>query len=164
MSWLSIDPGAKGAIAWWGDHNKLICVEPIPYATIKSGGKSHGVVDVAGLRRMLEGWGNVRIAWMERVGPSTGSSSSFYFGRGVGALEGFLGARSILIGYVTPATWQKGVGIGAANKDASRVLAGELYPAFSGQFARVKDDGRAEAVLIGHHILSNTGHGINQCV
>jgi crossover junction endodeoxyribonuclease RuvC len=56
---------------------------------------------------------------------------------------------------VTPAQWKFGVGLNAvsgqdqkARKNASREKAIELFPQYADLFARVKDDGRAEAALM----------------
>ncbi len=149
MTWISIDPGANGGLAFWGDTN-LLGVHSIPQMIVRSGKKNHSLVDVDRLRCILRG-NTVTEVWMEKVGPTTGASASYYFGRGVGTLEGIFGERCIPITYVSPGTWQHAVGIGVANKDTSLALAAKLYPAFETEFVFRKDDGKAEAVLIGHY-------------
>jgi crossover junction endodeoxyribonuclease RuvC len=72
----------------------------------------------------------------------------FSFGRSLGIIEGIIAAYNIPVTFVTPGVWTKGIGRGAG-KDASRARACELYPSHQQRFARVKDDGRADAVLIG---------------
>jgi crossover junction endodeoxyribonuclease RuvC len=72
----------------------------------------------------------------------------FSFGRSFGVIEGILAAYKLPATYVMPAVWTKGIGRGLG-KDASRARACELYPQHQQKFARVKDDGRADAVLIG---------------
>jgi crossover junction endodeoxyribonuclease RuvC len=76
----------------------------------------------------------------------------FSFGRSLGVIEGIIAAYDIPVTYVTPGVWTKGIGRGLG-KDASRARACELYPAHQKQFARVKDEGRADAVLIGAWFL-----------
>ena len=72
----------------------------------------------------------------------------FSFGRSFGVIEGILAAYELPATYVMPQVWTKGIGR-RLGKDASRARACELYPAHQQRFARVKDDGRADAVLIG---------------
>ena len=51
--------------------------------------------------------------------------------------------------FVTPPAWKRAVGLTLASKDASRAEAIHRVPARVELFVRVKDDGRAEARLIG---------------
>jgi crossover junction endodeoxyribonuclease RuvC len=71
----------------------------------------------------------------------------FSFGRSVGIIEGVLAARQIPVTFTTPQAWQKQSGA-AKGKDGSRQRVMELFPSQAHLFARVKDDGRADAVLI----------------
>ena len=88
-------------------------------------------------------------AIVEKVGamPGQGVSSMFSFGRSVGIIEGVLAAKQIPVTFVTPQSWQKQSGA-AKGKDGSRQRVMELFPREAHLFARVKDDGRADAVLI----------------
>ena len=54
---------------------------------------------------------------------------------------------------VTPQTWKKVYGLkgGKENKDMSRQKASQLFPTYANLWARKKDDGRAEAVLLAHY-------------
>jgi len=56
------------------------------------------------------------------------------------------------VAFITPPTWKRAVGIPPGKdgaKDAARSEAIRRWPDRAGLFARVKDDGRAEAALIG---------------
>jgi len=53
----------------------------------------------------------------------------------------------IPIVYITPQGWQKAVGM-RGGKDGGRARAAEIFPAYAATFARVKDDGRADAALM----------------
>jgi hypothetical protein len=55
---------------------------------------------------------------------------------------------------VSPAKWKKALGL-SADKGASRRRAIELWPERAQWFARVKDDGRAEAALIAYWWLQH---------
>jgi len=73
----------------------------------------------------------------------------FTFGRGLGIVEGVALGAGIPVRWVSPAKWKRALGL-SADKGASRRRAIELWPAQSAMFARVKDDGRAEAALIAY--------------
>ena len=50
--------------------------------------------------------------------------------------------------FVSPSAWKRAVDLTLASKDASRAEAIRRWPGNADIFARVKDDGRAEAALI----------------
>jgi crossover junction endodeoxyribonuclease RuvC len=74
--------------------------------------------------------------------------AAFAFGRSRGVVEGILGAVGIPATFIAPAAWKRAVGLSLANKDAARSEAIRRWPTHAALFARVKDDGRAEAALI----------------
>jgi crossover junction endodeoxyribonuclease RuvC len=84
--------------------------------------------------------------------PGQGVSSMFKFGRTLGF------AHAILLGvrprpsiqFTTPAQWKAKLGLLNSSKGASREKAVNLYPATEASLTRVKDDGRAEALLMAH--------------
>ena len=98
--------------------------------------------------------------WIEQVNAfGMGRTSAFNFGQGVGVMKGVLATLAIPHSLVTPAKWKKHYGLGR-DKDQSRALASRLYPQIASEFARKKDDGRAEALLIaqfGKHTLTMSG-------
>lgn len=145
---LAIDPGAKGALAFFDvDKGNLVIVD-MPTVEVKRGNKAKVEISPqllgAEIKSRLP-----RIAVLERVGsmPGQGVSSMFQFGRGVGMLEGVLAALQIPVTYITPQAWQKAVGV-RGGKDAGRARAAELFPAYADLFKRAKDDGRADAALM----------------
>jgi len=145
---MSIDPGLSGALAVFID-DVLIDVVDMPTHELSRNGKAKrqiAAADLAGIFTQHD----PRHVIVEKVSamPGQGVTSMFSFGRSLGIIEGIIAAYNIPVTYVTPGVWTKGIGRGAG-KDASRARACELYPAHQKQFARVKDDGRADAVLIG---------------
>jgi hypothetical protein len=93
-------------------------------------------------------------AFVEAVGPRPGEGAvgAFAFGRARGLVEGILAAAGIPITWLTPPTWKRIVGIPPGKdgaKDAARSEAIRRWPDRASWFARVKDNGRAEAFLIG---------------
>ncbi len=92
-------------------------------------------------------------AFVEYVGarPGEGAVGAFAFGRSRGVVEGVLGACGVPVTFLTPPVWKRAVGIPPGRdgaKDAARSEAIRRWPGQAGLFARVKDDGRAEAALI----------------
>ena len=77
---------------------------------------------------------------------------AFAFGRSRGVIEGCPAAFAVPATLIAPAAWKRAVGIPPGKngaKDAARSQAIRRWPAKADLFARVKDDGRAEAALIG---------------
>jgi crossover junction endodeoxyribonuclease RuvC len=92
-------------------------------------------------------------AFVEYVGarPGEGAVGAFAFGRSRGVVEGVLGACGVPVTFLTPPVWKRAVGIPPGKdraKDDARSEAIRRWPGQAALFARVKDDGRAEAALI----------------
>jgi len=146
---IGIDPGLSGALALLEVANgdtALIDVMDVPI--IGSGAKQS--VDVIQLQEWLLRHGP-RHAFLERAQamPKQGASSGFKYGRTVGALEAVLTASAIAITMVEPSKWKRHFHLQGADKEGARGLVIRLYPGAHHFFARKKDHGRAEAVLIG---------------
>jgi crossover junction endodeoxyribonuclease RuvC len=148
---IGVDPGKTGAIAIL-DGRRIIDIEDMPDLT----GAALGtwVRDLVADLAPHE----VSVAWVEKVGamPKQGIASTWKFAEGYGALLGALGACGIPVRHVTPAVWKKAAGL-SKDKNASRQRASELWPDEAHRFARVKDDGRAEACLIALHGITTDG-------
>jgi len=145
---LSIDPGLSGAIAVFTD-DLLVAVIDTPTHELTRNNKTKRQISASGLAAIFRDYKPEHVI-VEKVSamPGQGVTSMFSFGRSFGLIEGIIGALEIPVTYVMPSVWTKGIGRGAG-KDASRARACELYPSHQKSFARVKDDGRADAVLIG---------------
>lgn len=144
-----IDPGASGAIAWLSDDGHLICVEDLPTVQVKVGKTMRTRMVPALLAAMLRDKPPVHV-FLEEVQPvgSNGGIALFGLGKSAGLIEGVLSGMGIAMTLVRPTVWQKHFGQ-RGDKGASRATAARLWPGCAERFARVKDDGRAEAVLIG---------------
>jgi crossover junction endodeoxyribonuclease RuvC len=85
--------------------------------------------------------------------PGQGVSSMFKFGRTLGFAHAIV--LSIQprpsIRFTTPAQWKGKLGLLNSSKGASREKAVNLFPSVQGKLLRVKDDGRAEALLLAHY-------------
>jgi crossover junction endodeoxyribonuclease RuvC len=150
---ISIDPGVSGAIAVLRDDGDLIDVIDMP-TSAKTRGKGNEVNAVLlgdYLRSVILNSGEIVRVAIEAVGamPGQGVTSMFGFGRSLGVVEGVAAAFSLPVEYVTPQRWKKLHGLTGKDKDASRTLVLQKYPNHSDLFSRKKDNGRADAVLIG---------------
>ena len=145
----TIDPGNSGAIAILSDAGDLIEIFDMPTVSVTVGKKQRNVVSAPLLATMLRAHDPAEI-WLEKVStrPGEGAVGAFAFGRGVGVIEGVAAALGKPLSTVTPAVWKKATGC-PADKGGARARAMQLFPTAADQFKRVKDDGRAEAALIG---------------
>jgi crossover junction endodeoxyribonuclease RuvC len=145
---LGVDPGAGGALCCLCTKTGEIEIVDMPTVLIKRGTRMVNQVQpalvVAAIQQLKPD-----SAIVERVSamPGQGVSSMFAFGRAAGILEGALAGLGIPYTDVPPATWIKVMGV-RGGKDGARNRAIELYPRHAQLFARVKDDGRADACLI----------------
>ena len=144
---LAIDPGKTGAIALFiGD--RLDNVMPVTPDT---------------LCRRLGAYKHRRVV-IEQVNGAPGQSgpASFNFGKSYGELLGVCIALGVEPVLTRPVDWKGGLGLrreyGETNakfKGRSLAMARELWPQHAKTFfARAKDDGAAEAALLGHYCLT----------
>ena len=86
---------------------------------------------------------------LERVSarPGQGVTSMFSFGTSYGIIQGIIATLGIPLTFVTPQEWRKKMGV-PKGKDGSRQRVLELRPDLASKFARKKDHGRADAVLL----------------
>ena len=146
-----IDPGLSGAIAFLND-GELLSVADLPLVDVQHGKDSRKELSPALLHDMLVHT-EIRIgkAVLEDVNAfGMGRTSAYRFGVNVGTIVGVLTACGIRIETVSPAKWKRTMGL-TTDKKLSRAMAIKLWPDQSHYFARVKDDGRAEASLLAEY-------------
>lgn len=148
---VGVDPGASGAVALLEGSN-LVQVFDMPTVEEVINGKKRNrvapwilVEELAGYRDQID------VAFVERVGamPGQGVSSMFAFGEALGIIRGVFAGMYVPCHLVPPAKWKRDLKV-PAGKDGSRSMAAQLWPRLAGEFKRVRDDGRAEAALIGY--------------
>lgn len=147
-----IDPGKTGALAILYPDNSM---EFFDVPRVKLRGK-----DVPAYADWQTTWGTaLALAGVETVvvedvasRPGQGVSSMFKFGRTLGFAHAIvLGARPRpAVIFTTPSQWKAKLGLLNSSKGASREKAVALYPCSESRLSRVKDDGRAEALLLAH--------------
>lgn len=157
---LGIDPGLSGALAWYDPTYDELDVKDMPTHTVKSNGKQRRKIDFRLLAAYVD---NSRTftqkALIEEVNamPGQGVTSMFSFGKAAGAVEMAVAYSAIPYDMVTPVKWKKAMRV-TGQKDEARRAASRLMPKHAHLWARVKDDGRAEAALIAYYLAQqNTG-------
>jgi crossover junction endodeoxyribonuclease RuvC len=147
-----IDPGVTGSIALYDIERKaLLCFLDIPVDTIKVGRTEKKRVNIAGLvdvcREVAVFYPELVV--IEDVGglPGQSAPAAFSFGFTTGALHAAIAAQKLPIHAVPPARWKRALNV-PASKDGARHIASRLFPAAASQLSRVKDDGKAEALLM----------------
>lgn len=142
-----IDPGLAGAVGLIDDSGEFVAVHDTPVLLTTTGRKA---LDAHALAEILRQHGPV-FALVERVGPrpGEGAAGGFSFGFSFGAILGVLGALGLPHALIQPAVWKRRAGIPPrSDKRASILAAKRILPGAAQHLARVKDDGRAEALLL----------------
>lgn len=148
-----IDPGKTGALAILYPDNHVEFYD-VPRMKLRN-------KDVPAYAEWQTEWGTamglagVTHALIEDVAarPGQGVSSMFKFGRTLGFAHAIVLAMRPrpVAQFTTPAQWKGKLGLLNSSKGASREKAVALYPGTEAELKRVKDDGRAEALLIAHY-------------
>lgn len=142
-----IDPGIGGAVGIVFDDGGFAAVHDMPTLPTTTGRRQ---VDFASLAAILRDCGPSFVL-VERVGPrpNEGAVGAFAFGHTFGGILGTLAALCLSHDVIQPATWKRHAGIPpGADKRASIATAARLLPEAVPHLTRVKDDGRAEALLL----------------
>jgi crossover junction endodeoxyribonuclease RuvC len=154
---IGIDPGMAGALSLVAGSGELVAIEDMP--VLADGANGRRTVNAPLLADLIRRWGPDH-AFIELITarPTDAKVAAFAFGRCRGALEGVLGALGIPVTMITVPSWRRLVGLPAgATKDMARSEAIRRWPSMASCFARKRDDGRAEAGLIGAAGLLKTG-------
>jgi crossover junction endodeoxyribonuclease RuvC len=148
MRILGVDPGAGGALAMLDTELAALVVCDMPVATVRVGKTDRRQISEIWLAGILKDY-EPDCAWIERVHalPKQGVTSSFTFGLAYGMARGVLAAMSVPVTLVTPQEWKKSFRLGPDKREV-RLVAARLFPDNALSFARVRDDGRAEAALL----------------
>jgi crossover junction endodeoxyribonuclease RuvC len=149
---VGIDPGLSGALAYIdAESGVLLDLADMP-TTAESGRR---VVDARELCASVSQYaGALSLAAVEHVHsmPGQGVRSVFSFGRSYGTVLAAIAPHCRIVD-VPPQVWKRHFGLIGKPKSASRELAAKKFPNWAQWFARVKDDGRAEAALIAAYAL-----------
>ena len=171
---IGIDPGKSGAIAIKSDD--VYSVYDIPTMTVISGKgkrlKKSVDYDVPAIDNLIRCYSRYDLgapcyAVVERAEAITygataargsyhnSAQTNFSKGLGYGIIEALLQINGVpIIASPRPGDWKRGLGLtdpGKAytdKKEASRLMALDLYPELTDELKRKKDNGRAEALLL----------------
>ena len=157
-TFIGIDPGFKGAISvieikfMLDDGAVQSQVKTaIADAPVKKNKNGKVEMDLEGMYSLASRFADrPSIAAIEdvHVMPKEGVSSGGRFMKGVGQWEGILTGLKIPFIRVAPQTWKKRFNLIKKPKTMSRTVASEIHPYCTKDLSRVKDDGRAESLLI----------------
>jgi crossover junction endodeoxyribonuclease RuvC len=147
--YAGIDPGLSGAIGFLDARGRFVGVIDMPTLPTTTGRRC---IDAEALAVILRQYAP-GFTLVERVGPRPGEGAvgAFSFGQSVGIIGGVLATLRLPHDVVQPATWKRRAGIPAgAAKGVSIATAKRLLPDGGDHLTRVKDDGRAEALLLAY--------------
>ncbi len=147
---LGIDLGAAGAVALLDGDGHLLHVADMP--VLPDGPRSRPSVNPALFATIVREWCPDK-AFIEFVAarPTDGPVGAFAFGMARGTVTATLAALGVGHEFITAPAWKRTVGIppGTGQKSTARAEAVRRWPAHADRFERARDDGRAEAALIG---------------
>lgn len=154
--WIGIDPGLNGAIGFVAEGRDA-WVEPmptLPYSAtgvVKRAFDPHGLAGI--LRPHIEAleWDRKAVSVViERVNafPGQGVASMFSLGMSYWGAFSVCATLGIPVQMVEPKDWKRFFRL-EKDKALARAMAQRLFPHLN--FGKVKDDGRAEALLIAQY-------------
>ena len=149
---LGVDPGLTGAFALLNKTSKELTT--YQFSTYKTKGKNN--LNAPEMAAWLDCHRNlIGHAFVEQVSSRPRQAGQFQFGINTGVIHGMLYANIVPWTLVPPQQWKFHFGLKRLEtetykdkKTDSRLLAAKLFPNNAAAFARVKDDGVAEASLI----------------
>ncbi len=136
MILLGIDPGVSGAIATFDTIERRVAVIDMPDTTVA-------------LNEAIQALPPIALCILEKpyYNKAIGTTNAARIGTAYGKILGALAWCGVPVLEVTPSTWKAALNL-STSKAASREKASQIFPDDAYQWARVKDDGRAEAALL----------------
>lgn len=143
--YVGIDPGSKGAVAFFWPADRIIQIEDIPTIKRKGTKRTFTTLDGLALYELLEQY-NPEKAFVESVHsmPGDGAVGAFTFGQNFGGICAALDISQIPVDYIAPNIWKASMNL-SNEKKLSKILASKLFPDYTKSFSR---SDRAEALLI----------------
>jgi hypothetical protein len=146
---IGIDPGITGGIAIVTDSGIELYDMPVmvhPWA------KNKKLVDGFAFMELLQkyaGDSSVRVT-IELVHsmPKQGIVGAFTFGQVTGAVIAVVQAMGFSLNMISPQKWKGKCGLINHDKDASRILAIQMYPQLAEKLKLKKHNGRSDALFI----------------
>ena len=150
---LGIDPGLHGALAFVElvGGTPRVEVFDMPTTTKKVGTIHRSRIAKDALTELIASRiHTLRCVVIEDVHalPKDGPVQAFTFGYGLGLLHGICQVYDLSVVNVPPQVWKSKYGLNS-DKHKSRAVASRFFPHNASVWNRAKDDGRAEAALLG---------------
>lgn len=144
---LAIDPGLSGALAFYYPIANVVRVYDMP--------RVENEIDAAALVAIIQKH-KPTVAVIEKVGPMPrdGVRQAWRFSAANAVAKTACALLNIPTSLVSPAVWKAGMSVkgGPEGKEQCRAMALRLFPTCADQFARKRDQGRAEAALLAYHV------------
>ena len=150
---LGIDPGLYGALAFVElvGGTPRVEVFDMPIVSKQVNNMSRSRIDKPALVDLIANRiHTLRCVVIEDVHalPKDGPVQAFTFGYGLGLLHGICQVYDLSVVNVPPQVWKSKYGLNS-DKHKSRAGASRFFPHNASVWSRAKDDGRAEAALLG---------------
>ena len=159
---LGVDPGIQGAIAVLADGDPVKFID-MPTVERANGGNAVDAHRLAASVRgvMQQYHGAFFSAALEPPSTRKGESPTLgqRSGEGYGIIKGVLGTLGLHWCEVRPQTWKKYFALIGTEKDVARLYAMQRFPRVAQCLSRKKDNGRADAALIGYWAWENENFG-----
>jgi hypothetical protein len=149
---FGVDPGISGAIAVLADGEPASFIDMPNHPRLPKGNEIDAFSLCAQLRGVLQAYrGAFFSAAMERIStrPTDSRINNQSIGEGYGILKGVFASLGVRWCEVRPQQWKKHCGLIGTDKDQACVLVRHRFPRVAGYVNRKKDNGRADACLIG---------------
>ena len=146
---LSCDPGLNGCFCLYRKDEPLILID-MPILEITRNGTKKHQIDLYALANIIDKHStSIEKAFIENPQgmPGMASNATYRLGLNCGIAQMAIAANFIPMTLVAPATWKKSMGL-SKDKDACRLIASQNFPNDAHNWARKKDDGRAESALL----------------
>ena len=146
MAWLGLDQGLGGSLCWRNGSEIKFYDVPV----LRAGKGNRRIYDIAECDALIGALPAVDAVITEdiHVIPRNGALTAFSQGQSTMLWKVLCWVHVLPLRLVTPPVWKRALGLSGKGKDASLALARELFPQVANQLKRVKDDGRAEALLL----------------
>ena len=145
VTFIGIDPGAKGAVAVLDETANVIALLDMPYdKTLKS-------LDIKALKDILDTYSD-SFCVLEKCQytPAIKGSGAFTFGKTIGMTETLVALSGLKHELIRPQKWQSTFSLIGKDKTSAIAVAKRLFPSVQNKLLKTKD-GRADALLIAEY-------------
>lgn len=153
MIFIGVDPGLGGALAVMAADGTVLSIQDQPVLELQRREKKRPVADVVGMAYLIQNQGPPATWVLEEppVQPLFSRASNYQQGWNTALWVGLLTMAGESFVRVSPLTWKAKMLPRVKGKAASRQYAMQRWPTVADQLRRVKDDGRADALLLAEY-------------